>query len=73
MPTDQWWIVTCCLNRVMKIVDVANCIASRSAVVGSAQRRILAGLIVDLCQLADGRILGPLTPDACDCRVAHEQ
>ena len=23
MPTDQWWIVTCCLNRVMKVVDVA--------------------------------------------------
>ena len=30
----------------------------------SAQRQILAGLIVDLFQLADGRTLGPLTPDA---------
>jgi hypothetical protein len=64
MPTDQWWIVTCCLNRVMKIVDVTIVSLQGKQLQVSAQRQILAGLIVDLCQLADGRILGPLTPDA---------
>ena len=23
-PTDAWWIVTCCFNRIMKVVDIAN-------------------------------------------------
>ena len=64
MPTDQWWIITCCLNRVMKIVDVAIVVLQGQQLQVSTQRQILAGLIVDLCQLADGKILGPLTPHA---------
>jgi hypothetical protein len=48
----------------MKIVDVAIASLQGQQLQVSAQRQILAGLIIDLCQLADGRILGPLMPDA---------
>ena len=63
MPTVQWWIVTCCLNRVMKVVDIAIVSLQGQQLQVSTQHQILAGLIVDLCQLSDDRILGPLTPD----------
>ena len=61
-PTDAWWIVTCCLNRVMKIVDVTITSLQGKQLQVSAQRQILEGLIVDLCKLG-GAVLGPLPLD----------
>jgi hypothetical protein len=61
-PTDEWWIVTCCLNRVMKIVDVTIVSLQGQQRQVSAQRQILEGLIVDLCKLG-GAVLGPLLPN----------
>ncbi|KAI2499412.1 hypothetical protein MHU86_15057 [Fragilaria crotonensis] len=48
----------------MKIVDVTPVWLQGKQLQVLAQRQILAGLFVDLCQLTDGQILGPLTPDA---------
>ena len=60
-PTDAWWIVTCCLNRVMKVVDIAIVSLQGKQLQVSMQRQILEGLKVDLSKLG-GSILGPLTP-----------
>ncbi|KAI2494769.1 hypothetical protein MHU86_19764 [Fragilaria crotonensis] len=61
-PTDAWWIVTCCLNRVMKVVDATIVSLQGKQLQVSAQRQILEGLIVDLCKLG-GAVLGPLSLD----------
>ncbi|KAI2502195.1 hypothetical protein MHU86_12247 [Fragilaria crotonensis] len=62
LPTDAWWIVVCCLNRVMKIVDVAIVSLQGQQLQVSTQRQILDGLKFDLSKLS-GSVLGPLTTD----------
>ena len=64
-PNDAWWIVVCCLNRVMKDVDVAIASLQGKQLQVTMQRQILEGLKVDLSKIAGaGSILGPLMPAA---------
>jgi hypothetical protein len=78
-PTDAWWIVTCCLKRVMKIADVTIVSLQGQQLQVSAQRQILEGVIVDVCKLG-GAVLGPLLPNEIaqlqtnhdiNCLMAH--
>jgi hypothetical protein len=43
-PNDAWWIVVCCLNRVMKDVDVAIASLQGKQLQITMQHQILEGL-----------------------------
>ena len=43
-PNDAWWIVVCCLNRVMKDVDVAIASLQGKQLQVTMQHQILEGL-----------------------------
>ena len=61
-PTDPWWIVVCCFNRVIKDVDITSASLQGKQLQVATQRQILEGLKVDLAKIAGaGSILGPLT------------
>jgi hypothetical protein len=65
VPNDAWWIIVCCLNRVMKNVDIAIASLQGKQLQVTMQHQILEGLKVDLSKIAGaGSISGPLTPAA---------
>jgi hypothetical protein len=64
-PNDAWWIVVCCLNRVIKDVGVAIASLQGKQLQVTLQCQILEGLKYDLSKIAGaGSVLGPSTPAA---------